>query len=115
MCACGSGEETARRSSTAARREPARARSRARGAQPRREKGQAAEIAARRELSRTQFDQRGRLDVLAEPRLERRLALADVFDASVLLRHRQGGAGGGKPARPLLPQLPDALDRRLAE
>src|SRR5436190_22466884 len=63
----------------------------------------------------TQFDQRGRLDVLAEPRRERRLAFADVFDVPFALRHRQVVAGNEDASRPFSPQLPDPLDRRRAE
>src|SRR6266571_329281 len=65
-------------------------------------------------LAHAQLDQRRGLDVLAEPRLERRLALADIFDASVLLRHRQVVAWNENTARPSLPPLPDPLDRRAA-
>src|SRR5882762_9524480 len=65
--------------------------------------------------AQTQFDQRGRLDVFAEPRLERRLALADVFDVPVVLSHRQVVAGDEDASRPFSPQLPDPLDRRRAE
>src|SRR6266702_1610218 len=65
-------------------------------------------------LAHRQFDQRRRLEVLAEPRLERGLALADVFDSPFLLRHRQIVARNENAARPSFPQLPDPLDRRAA-
>src|SRR6266702_1359159 len=65
-------------------------------------------------LAHAQLDQRRGLDVLAEPRLERRLALAEVFDAPVLLRHRQVVAWDENAVRPFSPQLPDPLDRRAA-
>src|SRR5439155_26853837 len=65
--------------------------------------------------ARAQLDQRGRLDVFAEPRLERRLALADVFDVPVPLRHRQVVAGNEDASRASSPQLPDPLDRSRAE
>src|SRR5882672_4342681 len=65
--------------------------------------------------ARAQLDERAHLEVLAEPHLQRRLALADVGDASVLLRHRQVVAGDEDAARALAPQLPDPVDGGRAE
>src|SRR3989475_263880 len=64
-----------------------------------------------RQRSRHRF----RADDLAEPRLERRFAAADVFDVPVFLSHRQVVAWNENTARPFSPQLPDPLDRRRAE
>src|SRR5689334_10161696 len=67
------------------------------------------------ELARAELDQRGRLEILAEPDFQRGVALADVVDASILLRHRQIVAGHEDAVRTLGPELPDPLDRRRTE